>query len=100
MTAPVPGQQITLRVDGVEITARDGQSIAAAMMADGRASWRTTAAGRRPRGLFCGIGVCFDCLVTVNGARDVRACQRPAIDGDLIEFQDEELPGPVARDLR
>ncbi|MFE7992088.1 2Fe-2S iron-sulfur cluster-binding protein, partial [Streptomyces shenzhenensis] len=32
-----------------------------------------------------GIGVCFDCLVTVNGLGDVRACQRLVADGDVVE---------------
>ncbi|MGA4900742.1 2Fe-2S iron-sulfur cluster-binding protein [Streptomyces griseoincarnatus] len=37
------------------------------LWAAGVTSWRTTRDGGRPRGVFCGIGVCFDCLVTVNG---------------------------------
>ena len=92
MTERSTDHMITLRIGEDEITARDGQTIAAAMIASGRRAWRTTARGRRPRGVFCGIGVCFDCLLTVNGIRDVRACQRRAADGDVIEFQDETLP--------
>lgn len=84
--------ELQLIFNGEPLTARPGQTIAGAMLATGRQSWRTTARERRPRGLFCGIGVCFDCLVTVNGIRDVRACQRPAVDGDVIELQDETLP--------
>jgi hypothetical protein len=49
--------------------------------------------GGRPRGIFCGIGVCFDCLVVVNGIPDVRACQRVVVDGDVIRVQHgAELP--------
>ena len=92
MTAPTPEDHLRLTVDGVPLAARPGQTIAGAILASGRRSWRTTARDRRPRGLFCGIGVCFDCLVTVNGIRDIRACQRPASEGDVIEFQDETLP--------
>ena len=55
-------------------------------------AWRRTSSHNRPRGLFCGIGVCFDCLITVNGARDVRACQRRATDGDVVETQHDRLP--------
>lgn len=84
--------ELQLIFDGEPLIARPGQTIAGAILASGRRSWRTTARGRRPRGLFCGIGVCFDCLVTVNGIRDVRACQQPAVDGDVIEVQDECLP--------
>lgn len=84
--------RIRFTLDGDPVSARPGQTIAGAILASGRRSWRTTARERRPRGLFCGIGVCFDCLVTVNGIRDIRACQCPAADGDVIEIQDEPLP--------
>jgi hypothetical protein len=83
---------VELIVDGAAVFGIDGQTIAGVLLAAGRQSWRTTASGRRPRGVFCGIGVCFDCLVTVNGVRDVRACRRAARTGDVIEFQAEELP--------
>ena len=82
----------TFRFDDAEIPFRPGQTVAAALVAAGRTSWRTTRGSGRPRGLFCGIGVCFDCIVTVNGERDVRACQRRAADGDVIETQHDELP--------
>lgn len=95
MSRPPTDGIITLRIDGAEVRATDGQTIAGAMLGTGRLTWRTTAVGRRPRGLFCGIGVCFDCLLMVNGVRDVRACQRRAVDGDVIEFSDEQLPGPT-----
>jgi len=84
--------ELELTFNGEPLAARPGQSIAGALLAAAQQSWRTTAGGRRPRGLFCGIGVCFDCLVTVNGSRDVRACLRPATDGDVIETQAETLP--------
>lgn len=84
--------RLTITVDGETLTGVAGQSIAAVMLGAGRLSWRTTARGRRPRGIFCGIGVCFDCLATVNGIRDVRACQRLARDGDVVTAQAEGLP--------
>lgn len=71
-----------LVVDGQPVAFTHGQTIAAALLAAGRTSWRTTRAGR-PRGIFCGIGVCFDCLVTANGRR-VRACLEPARAGDVV----------------
>jgi hypothetical protein len=64
-------------------------------MASGISSWRRTSERDRPRGLFCGIGVCFDCLVVVNGVRDVRACQRRAVDGDVVEVH-RDLPVGLA----
>ncbi|MFJ8788631.1 (2Fe-2S)-binding protein [Streptomyces sp. NPDC102462] len=76
---------IRVTVDGERLRATQGQTVAGLLMSRGRVSWRTTARSGRPRGLFCGIGVCFDCLVTVNGLSDVRACQRLLADGDVIK---------------
>jgi hypothetical protein len=56
------------------------------LLGAGQRQWRITAAGA-PRGVFCGIGVCFDCLVEVDGLRDVRACLRRAQDGDVVARQ-------------
>jgi hypothetical protein len=42
--------------------------------------------------VFCAIGVCYDCLIVVNGLRDVRACQRRAIGGDVVNTQYDPLP--------
>ena len=75
------GDSFTVRVDGNEVTAYDGDSVAAVLVRDGRVSWRRTRHGDRPRGLFCGIGACQDCLVTVDGVAGVRACLAPAVPG-------------------
>lgn len=61
-----------------------GQTIAAVLFAAGVRAWRTTRVDGRPRGIFCGIGACFDCLVTVNGVSSVRACITEARPGDVI----------------
>lgn len=74
-----------LILDGVPLPAEPGQSVGAALTAAGIRSWRTTRAGGRPRGLFCGIGVCFDCLVTVDGRPNQRACLTPVHDGMVLE---------------
>ena len=77
---------------GAEVPAEPGQSVGAALVAAGIVDWRTTRKQGRPRGLFCGIGVCFDCLITVDGARAERACLIPAADGmrlgDALESGD------------
>ncbi len=76
-----------ITVDGERIEGIAGQSLAGVMLAAGWLSWRRTASGA-PRGVFCGIGACFDCLVTVDGERDVRACRRPAFDGAIVRTQE------------
>ncbi|HET9140188.1 (2Fe-2S)-binding protein [Actinophytocola sp.] len=70
---------------GRPIPFEPGQSIAAALIAAGIRSWRRTRRAGAPRGLFCGIGACYDCLVTVNGEPAQRACLLPARDGDVVE---------------
>ncbi len=74
--------------DGKEIAAAPGQSIGAALIAAGYRSWRTTRHTGAPRGLFCGIGICFDCLVVVNGRPNQRACLTEVTDGDEVVPQE------------
>lgn len=73
--------------DGTAVPYTEGQTVGAALWAHGVRSWRTTRIGGRPRGLFCGIGVCFDCLVEVDGRADQRACLVPARGGISVRTQ-------------
>lgn len=92
---PRPEAAIRLVVDGKPVEALPGQTVAAALLASGRDSWRTTRREEKPRGVLCGIGACFDCLVTVNGIPDVRACQRTIAPEDTITTQPgATLPTP------
>ncbi|MFJ3926687.1 (2Fe-2S)-binding protein [Streptomyces sp. NPDC090022] len=77
-----------IEFDGQEIPALAGQSIAAALWGAGILSWRTTRDGAALRGVFCGIGSCYDCLVTVNGRPNQRACLVPARAGDTVTTQE------------
>jgi aerobic-type carbon monoxide dehydrogenase small subunit (CoxS/CutS family) len=77
-------------VDGEPLPFVEGQTVAAALVATGRLAWRTTRVGHRPRGVFCGIGVCFDCLVTVDGARGQRACLVPARPGMTVTTEESD----------
>jgi predicted molibdopterin-dependent oxidoreductase YjgC len=80
----MPAEPVRFTFDGRPITAETGQTVGAALLAAGVGSWRVTRSGGRPRGLFCGIGACFDCLVDVNGDRAVRACLIPVHNGDDV----------------
>jgi hypothetical protein len=62
------------RFDGRDVNFEPGQTVGAALIATGVFSWRTTRRHSRPRGYFCGIGVCFDCLITVEGVPNLQAC--------------------------
>jgi predicted molibdopterin-dependent oxidoreductase YjgC len=79
---------VSFTFDGTPMTAEPGQTVGAALLAAGVRSWRATRSGGRPRGLFCGIGACFDCLVDVNGDRAVRACLVPVREGDDVRTSD------------
>lgn len=71
--------------DGQTISAHTGQSVGAALTDAGIRRWRVTRVGEKPRGLFCGIGVCFDCLLTVDGRPNQRACLVPVRPGLVCE---------------
>ena len=73
----------TITVDGEAVPLRPGESVAACLLAADRPVLGPTRAGGSHR-VFCGIGVCFDCLVTVNGVTGIRACLRVAQPGDDV----------------
>ncbi|MFI7078916.1 (2Fe-2S)-binding protein [Micromonospora sp. NPDC049903] len=79
--------EFEILLDGTPVPCRDGWTVGAALTAAGVRSWRDTRLGGRPRGLFCGIGICFDCLLTVNGQPSLRACLVPAAPGDDVRTQ-------------
>jgi predicted molibdopterin-dependent oxidoreductase YjgC len=76
------GQEIHFQVDGQPILAYEGETIAVALIAAGHRAFRHTAKGE-PRGVFCGIGMCFDCMINVDG-RNVRACLTPVREGMVV----------------
>jgi hypothetical protein len=97
--ADVVGRQdrpLRITVDGEPVDGIAGQTIAGVLLAADRLSWRRQRSGA-PRGVFCGIGVCFDCLVTVGDERDVRACRRRARDGDVVTTQTRQAEVPRTR---
>ncbi len=78
-------RQVTLIVDGQSLRAEAGRPLGAVLLGAGISTLRHVARNGEPRGLFCGMGVCFDCLVTVDGRAGVRACVTPVSDGMRVE---------------
>lgn len=76
----------TFTFDGQTVPARAGQSLAAALTDAGHRAFRDTPKSAT-RGMFCGMGVCQDCLVTVDGAPNLRACMSPAKPGMTVTRQ-------------
>ncbi|GAB4480892.1 MAG: (2Fe-2S)-binding protein [Anaerolineales bacterium] len=83
---------INFTVDGESYTAFEGDTIASALYAIGKRAWRRSRAGGL-RGILCGIGHCFDCLVTVNGIPNIRACQTLVEPGMIVTTNVEEEIG-------
>jgi len=82
-----PAKEVTIIVDGVPVAAREGEMIAASLVASGINKFRYTMKRHEPRGLYCGIGRCTDCVMIVNGVPNVRTCITPAEEGMIIETQ-------------
>lgn len=78
---PQAAETVTCTIDGRERTVPRGRTASAAMVldGDGHALRRTRFTGQE-RGMFCGIGVCYDCLVRVDGSAPLRGC--------LVEVED------------
>lgn len=78
---------IEFTFDGEKINAITGQSVAAALLAADHRSLRKTRFNNKERGVFCGIGVCFDCLVVIDGITNQRACLIEAKPGMKVQTQ-------------
>lgn len=78
------GAAVRITFDGGPVAAFEGETVAAALLAADARATRRTRRGGRPRGLFCAIGACHDCLVRVDGSGPVRACLTPVRDGMAV----------------
>lgn len=67
-------EPITLLVNGSSVSVPNGTMVSAAIMIAGEDSFRTSVSGE-PRGPLCGMGICFECRVTINGESHLRSCQ-------------------------
>ncbi|HXP73259.1 MAG TPA: (2Fe-2S)-binding protein [Stellaceae bacterium] len=86
---------VTIAVDGLAVSARAGETVAAALLAAGFGAFRTTPASGSSRGPYCMMGVCFDCLVAVDGVGSRQACLVQVREGMRIETQRGRRPvGP------
>jgi predicted molibdopterin-dependent oxidoreductase YjgC len=78
---------VRIVVDGRPIAASPGDSVAAALLAAGVLACRTTPVSAAPRAPYCMMGVCFDCLLTIDGVGSRQACLTRVRDGMAIETQ-------------
>jgi predicted molibdopterin-dependent oxidoreductase YjgC len=81
------GDLVTFTFDGKEVSGYEGEPIAAALKASGLMVHRYTAKGHNPRGVFCAIGRCTDCVMIVDGVPNVRTCITPLKAGIDVKTQ-------------
>ncbi|MDR1625002.1 MAG: (2Fe-2S)-binding protein [Spirochaetia bacterium] len=82
-----PEPDCTIYYNGKPLPAKNGEPVAAALLASGVRVFRETAKKHRPRGIYCGIGRCTDCVMIVDGEPNVRTCVTPARAGMRVQTQ-------------
>jgi predicted molibdopterin-dependent oxidoreductase YjgC len=78
---------VRLTFDRAPLEAREGDSVATALLASNVAVCRTTPVSGAPRAPYCMMGVCFDCLVVIDGVGNRQACLTPVAEGMAVETQ-------------
>src|SRR5213082_1215820 len=78
---------LTVEIDGTRVPAQEGDTVAAAMLASGHVVARTSAVSGAPRAPFCMMGVCFDCLVTIDGVGNRQGCLVRVAEGIQVAMQ-------------
>ena len=81
------GRSFEIEVNGEKILAYEGETIAEVLLANGKRTMRRTAKIDQPRGLYCGMGICYECRMIVDGRPNVQVCQFLAKPGCKVETQ-------------
>jgi D-hydroxyproline dehydrogenase subunit gamma len=83
----VQSETVTITVDGSQVRASSGDTVAAALLAAGFDHCRTTPVSGAPRAPYCMMGVCFDCLVTIDGVGNRQGCLVRVREGMAVTLQ-------------
>lgn len=86
--SPERGPSVTVHVAGRAVTVAAGISVAAALLASGQEACRTTPVRGAARGPYCHMGVCFECLVVIDGVPNRQSCMVTVADGMRVDLQD------------
>lgn len=84
---PRPAARVTIEVDGQALYVPEGTLLAAALMSAGVDVMRRSVSGQG-RGPLCGMGICFECRVTIDDRPHQRACLEPCRDGLRVRTHD------------
>lgn len=82
-----PQKRVTIYVNEKPYAVAADETVAAAVLASGIRYTRTTPVSGSHRGPYCMMGVCYECLMIIDGKPNQRACQRTVADGMSIECQ-------------
>lgn len=93
----VSGATVRIRIDERAVEVQAGDSVAAALLFSGLTTTRTTLVSGAPRAPYCMMGVCFECLVTIDGVANRQACMVEVKEGMAIETQIEGQLGRAAQ---
>lgn len=85
---PKKGRVVSFTFDGKQLEGYEGEPIAIALKANGVMIHRYTKKEHKPRGIFCAIGRCTDCVMIVNGKPNVRTCVTMLEEGMVVQTQD------------
>jgi len=80
-------ETVTLTIEGKEIVAFHGDTVSAAMLVAGFTHTRITPVNEKHRAPYCMMGICFDCVVEINGIPNQRACQVLVQEGMRVNIQ-------------
>lgn len=78
-------EKVTIYFEGKPLTAEKGDTVAAVLTSYGIKDFRYTRKRQEPRGIYCAIGRCTDCMMTINGKPNVRSCMTPVEEGMKVE---------------
>lgn len=81
------GKLVSFIYDGKKLEGYEGEPISVALKANGVMTHRYTQKNHSPRGIFCAIGRCTDCVMIVDGKPNVRTCITPLTAGMKVETQ-------------
>jgi predicted molibdopterin-dependent oxidoreductase YjgC len=79
------GEPIDISVNGHPVEAYAGETVSTVLMTSGHVIFQHDAETHMPRSLFCGMGVCYNCMVTIDGVHNIRACVTPVAAGMVVE---------------
>ncbi len=87
LSCPGRARRISFLFEGEPVQAQEGDTVATALLAAGAGATRTTPASGSARGAYCLMGVCFECLVEIDGVPNRQGCMVPVAEGMSVRRQ-------------